>query len=344
MLRKAWLATLLLALLVGAGSVAAQATAPTAVQPDGTPTFGAITLQGNFVLDPFVVSVIGGGVFPASDLSAACEGYVPPNPTLGVTLNGDATENLRIFTYSDNDPVLVVRTPSGEFLCGDDTNARVVDATVEIASAEAGDYAIWVGAYGPNQLVPAFLVLTHAADVTASLFDVGTLVDRAAPGNLEANLMAQLDAGLRQTTGAALTATLDPAAAPQTFDNVSGGGGILAFQTDARGFQCAGYLSAQPTLNLTVPEGAPALAALFESTADSTLLIVGPDGQIYCNDDVLPGNLNPAIILANPAAGTYAIYIGAFDPATTAGGRLLIAGTGDVEQAILAVATPAAGQ
>lgn len=344
MLRKGWLVALLLVLLVSAGSLAAQDAAPTAVQPDGAPTFGAITLRGNFVLDPFVVSVIGGGQFPASDLSADCSGYVPANPSLTVTLNGDPTDNLRVFTYSDNDPVLVVKTPSGEFLCSDDTNARVVDPTVEIASADPGTYAIWLGAYAENQLVPAFLVLTHSADVTASLFDIATLVDRAPVGNLDANLTAQLDAGLRQTTGAALTATLDPEGDPQAFDDASGGGQILAFQTDARGFQCAGYVGAQPTLNLTVPDGAPAVAALFESTVDSTLVIVGPDGRVFCNDDAQAGNLNPAIILANPPAGNYAVYVGAFDPAIIATGRLLVAGTGNVQQAILAAATPEAGQ
>lgn len=342
--RQGWLVALLLVLLISAGSVAAQDAVPDAVQPEGTPTFGAITLQGNFVLDPFVVSVIGGGLFPASDLSEDCPGFVPANPTLGLTLSGDPTENLRIFTYSDKDPVLVVKTPSGEFLCSDDTSSRVVDPTVEIASAEAGDYAIWVGAYAENQLVPAFLVVSHSPEVTAALFDVGTLVARVPVGDVEANLAAQLEAGLRQIAGAALTATLDPAAEPQVFEGASGGGEILAFQTDARGFQCAGFVSAQPTLDLTVPEGAPALAALFESTADSTLVIVSPDGRVFCNDDVLSGNLNPGIIIPNPPAGTFGIYVGAFDPAAPATGRLIVSGSGDVAQAILAAATPEAGQ
>ena len=345
MLRTGWLVALLLVLLLGAGSLAAQDSAPTAVQPDGTPTFGAITLQGNFVLDPFVVSVIGGGLFPASDLSADCSGYVPANPTLSVTLSDNPTDNLRIFTYSDNDPVLAVRTPSGEFLCSDDTSAQVMDSTVEIASAEPGTYAIWVGAYAENQLVLAFLVLSHSAEVAASHFDIGTLVDRLPPGAPAANLASQLEAGLRQTAGAALTASLDPSGAVQAFEGAAGGGEVLAFETDARGFQCAGYVSAQPTLNLTVPEGLPVLAAYFESTADSTLVIVGPDGRLFCNDDVLAGNLNPGILIPNPPAGNFAIYVGAFDPATTADGRLLVTGSAaDVEQAILAVATPAAGQ
>jgi hypothetical protein len=344
MLRKGWFVVLLLVLLVSAGNLAAQEETPTSVQPDGTPTFGAITLRGNFVLDPFVLSVIGGGVFPASDLNADCSGFVPPNPTISLTLTGDPTENLRLFTYSDSDPVLVVKTPSGEFLCNDDTSSLVVDPSVEIASAEAGTYAIWVGAFAQNQLVPAFLVATHTGDVSAAQFDVGALVDRLPPGELDAEFASMLSAGLRTVAGAALTTTLDPEADPQVFEDVMGGGGILAFETDERGFQCAGYVNGQPTLNVTVPEGAPALTALFEATMDTTLVIVGPKGELYCNDDVIAGNLNPGIVIPTPEPGLYAVMVGTFDPATTANGRLLVAGSADVAQAVLEVATPAAGQ
>jgi hypothetical protein len=335
---------LLLALLVSAGSLAAQEEVPTAVQPDGAPTFGAITLRGNFVLDPFVMSVIGGGLFPASDLSPTCEGFVPPNPTISLTLSGEPTQNLRFFTYSDNDPVLVVRTPSGAFVCNDDANARLVDPSVEIETAEPGEYDIWVGAYAQNQLVAAFLVVTHAADVTAAAFDVGTLVDREPPGELDANFAAMLSAGLRTVTGAEQTTSLDPAAPPQVFENVVGGGGILAFEADSRGYQCAGYVSGQPTLNVTVPEGVPALTTLFEATMDSTLVIVGPSGELYCNDDVISGNLNPGVIIATPDPGLYAVFVGSFDPATAATGRLLVAGSADVAHAVLEAAAPAAGQ
>jgi serine protease Do len=343
MLRRGWFIVLLLALLVSAGSLAAQDAAPTAVQPEGAPTFGAITLRGNFVLDPFVMSVIGGGLFPATDLSPDCAGYVPANPTLTLTLTGDPTENLRLFTYSDNDTVLVVRLPSGEYVCNDDASAQLVDSSIEIASAEAGTYSVWVGSYSENQLVAAFFIASHARDVSAATFDVATLVDRQPPGELDTNLASQLAAGLRTVAGAQLNTALDPNAEPQVFEGAVGGGGILAFEADTRGYQCAGYISGQPTLNVTVPDGAAALTALFEATQDTTMVIVGPKGELYCNDDVIPGNLNPGIVIPTPEPGLYAISIGTFDPATTASGRLLVAGTGDVAQAVLAAA-PAAGQ
>jgi serine protease Do len=344
MLRKGWLLVLLLALLVSAGSLAAQDAAPTAVQPDGAPTFGAITLRGNFVLDPFVMSVIGGGLFPAADLSVDCVGYVPANPTLSLTLTGDPTENLRLFTYSDNDTVLVVRLPSGEFACNDDASALLIDSSVSIATAEPGVYSVWVGSYAENQLVSAFFVASHAADANAATFDVASLVDRQPPGEIDANLSSQLSAGLRTVTGAAITTSLDPAGEPQLFEDVVGGGGILAFEVDSRGFQCAGYVNGQPTLDVTVPEGAPALTVLFEATMDTTLVIVGPQGELYCNDDVIGGNLNPGVVIPSPEPGLYAVNVGTFDPAATATGRLLIAGSEEVAHAVLSVAPSGAGQ
>ena len=340
MLRKASTIALLLVLLVGAGSIVAQ-DAPPPVQPDGTPSFGTITLNGNFILDPFIVTLVGGGVAQAADLNADCAGFVPPNPSLSLVLSGDSTTDLRIFTYSDEDPVLVVKLPSGEYVCNDDSSSLLVDSTVLIPSAEAGEYDIWVGAFAQGQLVPTFLVMTHSADVTAALFDVGSLVERMPPGEMSANFSSSLSASLRSIAGAANSADLDPAAAPQVFENAAGGGQILAFETDERGIQCAGYVDGQPTLNLTVPAGAPLLNAFFEATSDATLVIVGPNGELFCNDDVAPGNLNPGVLIPDPAPGVYAVYVGTFDPATTAVGRLVVGSAAGTEQAVLEAAPPA---
>jgi hypothetical protein len=339
---------LLLALLALAPGVLAQET-----ETDSTPTFGSVTLNGNFVLDPFLITVIGGGSAAAADLAPGCAGFVPAEPTLMLTLTGEPTESLRVFAYSDADPVLVVRTPAGELLCNDDTSARVVDPTVELDSAEAGEYAIWLGMYEQNQLAPAFLVLTHSEAITASIFSLASLVQRVPAGDLEANLtaeleanlQAQIDAGLRQTLGAELTSTLDPAADPMTFEEVQGGGDILALETDSRGFQCAGFIGTQPTLRLTVPEGTALMGVVFESTSDSTLVIVAPNGDVFCNDDVATGNLNPGILIPSPAAGDFAIYVGAFDPAITATGRLRVGGTSELDAALLeAPPAPDAGE
>lgn len=339
MLRRGLIIVLLLALLVSVTGVLAQDAVP-----EGEASFGAVTLRGNFVLDPFLITVIGGGVQAAADLSADCSGYVPENPTLTLTLTGDPTENLRIFAYSDSDPVLVVQVPSGEYVCNDDTGPQVVDPTIEIATAEAGDYQIWLGAFEQYQLSPAFLVFTHSANVTAAQFDLASLVQRDPPGELALNLTSQLSASLLEIAGAAFSAELDPAGEAQVFEDAAGGGGILAFETDARGFQCAGYIGGQPALNLTVPANTPLLAALFEATSDSTLVIVGPRGELYCNDDIVAGNLNPGIVIPSPEEGIYAIFIGAFDPAATNIGRLTIAGSAASESAVLEAPAPSAGQ
>lgn len=340
MLRRGLLIALLLVLLASVTGVLAQE----AAAADGSPSFGAVTLRGNFVLDPFLITVIGGGVNAASDLNMDCVGFVPADPTLTLTLSGDPTENLRIFAYSDADPVLVVQTPAGDILCNDDTGPLVVDPTITIASAEAGEYTLWLGAYDQNQLTPAFLVFTHSADITATRFDVSSLVQREPAGDVAINLASQLGAGVRTIAGAALSADFDPTAAPQTFDNASGGGGILALETDARGLQCAGYISGEPTLNVTVAADTPLLRVLFESTSDSTLVIVGPNGELFCNDDVDSGNLNPAITIPAPDEGIYAVFVGTFDPAAVNSGRLILSGSAAEAAAVLEAPSSSAGQ
>lgn len=340
MLRNGLMIALLLALLAGGGAALAQDAAPS-----GAPaTFGTVTLNGNFVLDPFLITVVGGGADPAADLGVNCAGYVPPNPTLTLTLRDGPTEGLRIFAYSDADPILVVQLPSGEFVCNDDTGPLVVDPTVEIPSAEAGDYHIWLGAYEQYQLSPAFLVITHSETVTAARFALASLVQRAPAGDVALNLGAQLSAGLRTVAGAALSTTLDPTAAPQVFEDASGGGGILAFETDTRGLHCAGYVSGQPTLNVTVPANTPLLQVVFESTSDSTLVVVSPTGRLYCNDDASTGNLNPALYIPAPEEGIYAVFVGTFDPATLNTGRLIIAGSTEIDEAVLESPAPSGGQ
>lgn len=335
MLRRRWIIALLLTLLASGGAALAQDSAPAAGASGAPNSFGTVTLSGNFVLDPFLITVIGGGAESAAGLSVNCAGYVPANPTLTLTLTSDSADGLRIFTYSDADPVLVVQLPSGEFICNDDTGPLIVDPTIELPSAEAGDYRIWLGAYEQHQLSPAFLVITHAAEVTAARFELSSLVRRAPAGEVALNLSAQLSAGLRTIAGAALSTTLDATADPQVFEDVSGGGGILAFETDTRGLHCAGYVSGQPTLNITVAANTPLLQVAFESTSDSTLVIVSPTGRLYCNDDASAGNLNPALTIPAPEEGIYAVFAGTFDPATVNTGRLIISGTAEIDEAIL---------
>ena len=90
-----------------------------------------------FPLDPFLVTAQGGGPVAANTLSKNCTGYIPAKPTVTVDYKGKA-DVLKAFFYSDGDTTLVVQTPDGKYVCGDDTNRLVLDPTVEIKQAGPG--------------------------------------------------------------------------------------------------------------------------------------------------------------------------------------------------------------
>ena len=121
----------------------------------------------------------GGGPVEASTLSEDCTGYVAANPSVTVNFQGEAGL-LRAFFYSDGDPTLVVRTPDGAYLCGDNTNSLILDPTVEITKPVTGTYDVWVGSTVATDLVPGFLVFTTRSDMDAAKLTLGSLVKRPA--------------------------------------------------------------------------------------------------------------------------------------------------------------------
>jgi len=149
------------------------ATAVPATEP-GT-AFITVNPAAGFPLDPFLLSLQGGGSVEASTLSEGCTGYIPANPTVTVDYKGKA-DLLRAFFFSDGDPVLVVQTPDGSYLCNDDTSRLVLDPTVEIAKPVQGRYNVWVGSAVKTDLVPGFLVFTARADLDAARLALGSLV------------------------------------------------------------------------------------------------------------------------------------------------------------------------
>ncbi len=73
---------------------------------------------------------------------------------------------------------------------------------------------------------------------------------------------------------------------------------------------CPGYWAQQPQHIITLPGGMPYFRVDVVSNADTTLAIVSPDGQVWCNDDGGEGR-NPRLEGQFPA-GTYAVYVGTY--------------------------------
>jgi hypothetical protein len=142
-----------------------------------TATLVAINLEAGLVLDPFLVSVTGGGKVDASTLVTGCAGFINAAPTVTLIWGGQS-DFLDAFFYSDYDPMLIVQTPDGEYLCNNDASVKVLDPTIHIERPAAGPYNIWVGSPAAKQWIPGILVLTARPDVNVGNFSLVGLVKR----------------------------------------------------------------------------------------------------------------------------------------------------------------------
>lgn len=308
-------------LLVLAGLIALLSTAGVVLsQDDNSETAAVLSLNANSPMDPFLVTVIGGGSTAAHTLSEGCSGYVSESPTAVINVS-DLSENpLRIFLYSNADTVLVVQTPDGSTLCADDQDSQVLDPSLDIDDAPEGEYRIWAGSFDAAQWVPTFLVLTRQQALTPSTLDLSRLVTRgvgadanptAAPSTLRS------DESQRES--------LSDSQLPLVQENVSAGGDLLAFARNMVDPACAGFISAQPAYEFDWNGEADTLHIFFESSADTTLLVAQPDGTFVCSDDSNgTDNLNPGVEISDPASGSYAVFVGSFNPDTMETGTLTI--------------------
>lgn len=81
------------------------------------------------------------------------------------------------------------------------------------------------------------------------------------------------------------------------------------------GENCTGNIPAHPdvVMNWTPDEGVETLRIFFLSLGDPTMVVVAPDGEVFCNDDFNPLVLDPHIEIEAPVEGRYAIFMGGFE-------------------------------
>jgi hypothetical protein len=128
----------------------------------GTPTYGQVQLQAGFQPDPHNVRLTAGGPINAREaLGAACPGFIANNPDFDLywTAGGGALP-LVISADSQADTTLVVRTPSGQWLCEDDGGFNAMNPGLRIDNPQSGLYDIWVGTYRPGN-APAVLSISE---------------------------------------------------------------------------------------------------------------------------------------------------------------------------------------
>jgi serine protease Do len=72
------------------------------------------------------------------------------------------------------------------------------------------------------------------------------------------------------------------------------------------------------------------LRIFFEATTtggDTTLIVNDPTGAWHCNDDASGNTLNPLVVLTQPRAGQYDIWVGSYSMGEGITGTLYISET-----------------
>jgi hypothetical protein len=320
-----------------AAIIATTAGATTAPQQAPETAFIAINPAAGFPLDPFVISLQAGGPLDASTVASGCKGFVAEAPAVTVDYKGKA-ELLKIFFYSDGDPVLLLQTPDGKFICNDNTNPALLDPMVTLAKPAQGRYSIWLGSALKGDLIPGFLVFTSHANVSAGGLELARLVRRPAqPEALPLNNRLTLAATRVAEAQAALksAAKLEPGSGALTAP-VTAAGELPAPEVATGDSLCGGLITVEPSYAFEWSGQAKALGVMFEGDGDAALIVRTPDGKFLCTDDADgKSNLNPLVVVGNPAAGGYLVWVGRIDPAQPVTGKLTVASTADLKPAVL---------
>ncbi|WP_417600652.1 hypothetical protein [Pararhodobacter oceanensis] len=221
-----------------------------------------------------------------------CPGYTDISAPDFVMTMDQAQPMISLYARSETDLVLAVRAPDGTWLCNDDNYQ--LNPGVTLQEAQAGDYHVFVGSY-------------H----TGAMGGYNLYASMGAPNWQETQGGGGSGLGVLDITaepaigriGFGPDTQIDPRI---IFD-------IEASQTEAFGMGpgCAGFITpARPDLVINAEAGLPQLMVYMASEADGTLVISGPDGQIYCNDDF--EQLNPGVMIPNAPAGDYSVFAGTY--------------------------------
>ncbi|MCW5725523.1 MAG: hypothetical protein KIS81_11290 [Maricaulaceae bacterium] len=286
----------MLRLIIALGAASLAATPAAAQDFRARPHYGQTSLSAGFLPDPHFVQVQAGGDVRAADIDSSCRGYITRQPTYNVSYRAGSLP-LFLSAYSQSDTTLVVNAPDGRWYCNDD-GAEGLNPGLTFQSPQSGLYNIWVGTYSSSAgFQPATLYVSELGygDQGGATPQPGGVLNPSLPANFGSRT---LRAGF----------TPDP----YTISVVAGG---TISASDAAGSQCRGYVSSAPDFELTYQAGRMfSLYISATSDRDTTLVVNGPDGRWYCNDDAF--GLNPGLTFQNPQTGVYDIWVGTYGGGT----------------------------
>jgi tetratricopeptide (TPR) repeat protein len=133
------------------------------------PTYGEVSLEMGFEPDPHTMDVVAGGDTRVS--IAGCYGYVltsAPDVRLQYT-TGESEESypLSFYVSSQEDTVLFVNQPDGEWICNDDTQGT--NPAITLDEPTEGQYDIWVGTYNAESNAMGNLMISEFDEIEWSV-------------------------------------------------------------------------------------------------------------------------------------------------------------------------------
>lgn len=278
-------------MLAGVAAAAVFA-APAAMAQDYTlsPNYGQVTLRAGFTSDPHTVNMTAGGSIDISNTNSSCRGRVSNAPDYQVNYTAGSTFPLIFRVDSSADTTLLINGPNARWVCDDDSGEGL-NPEVRFDSPQSGRYDIWVGTYG-DRTAPATLYVSELSSSGPSPYNE----------TIDYNLTAYfgevyLNAGF----------TPDPHRI-----RITAGGSI---NTSTVASECRGQVSAAPDYQITYTAGSLPLSIRTDSSTDTTLLVSGPRGEWYCDDDSA-GNRNAEVRFSKPSSGTYDIWVGTYGGGT----------------------------
>ena len=85
---------------------------------------------------------------------------------------------------------------------------------------------------------------------------------------------------------------------------------------------CSGFITRAPDVKVNYTRGDLPLIFSVAASADTTLVINGPDGRWYCDDDGGVNGSNPAVRFNRPQSGRYDVWVGTYRSGQSQAARL----------------------
>ena len=249
----------------------------------------AAGLGGQMLAMGPLIATDSAGALPSGQYCAGYTGIGAPDVVLSLAA---VEPMLSLYATSSSDLTLAVRAPDGSWLCNDD--AYSLNPAVSFDNAPAGDYAVYVGAFSAGTQDDWTLMAALGEPVW----------DNAPTHGMEGGAVLAVDA---EPAIGRLTYGPQTRVDPRVIFDISGAG------TEAwpLGEGCNGYIdTTRPDVVVTAEFGLPQLMVYMVTDGDGVLVVAGPDGTVYCNDDF--DGLNPAVMIPNPQPGDYAVFAGTY--------------------------------